>query len=486
VLCFSHIVISAESSGCFEEFRSALAPAIQECLKNNVTNIDFISADQKHSFPCGEDVVQIAMDAWGLSYADLVGLTFFVGPKGVLTRRYRNVVPLIDQGLQGIEHIIGYARKIVCERVLTYTDLATFPERALSCYKRKEMPVTMRDMALAAATDLSATFSNIQAIFGGGFPFYLVENDDLNQLGPTPDSIFKYFLEQHQYFRKKIVPAMQFSEAVDKELNVDVLDQLGMFFGRNKFDEFSKTLRYGIEAPIYVMDGYTVGSYYADTGFDLSEDIWPCQYCTHFHDPAVYQTLTVKRNFNEDCMSCKQTALTLRNVMSCVADIDLVIVVNDDADIAAHRIESFIRQHPQHFVFDTRPRDTILEYTTPLDAFIVTEASIEDAFNRLSSGCREEDVKLSALALWLPIKPHRLDLGTNFVLSCELLSSLDTKWRNKLWTTRRKYASIKEPNEVVSRLQQGSLYHQQLLGVPWISNNIVKKLNRWKDRAKNE
>ena len=480
MLCFSHIVISAEFSYHFEKIRSALAPVIQKCLKNSVITIDFISSDQTRSFPCGRNIVQIATDAWGLECANLVGLTFFVGAKETLTRKYRNVVPLVDQGLQGIEHIIDYTGKIICERVLTYNDIIKIPNQGLSFYKRQEAPVMMRDRAISAAAELSAMFPNIQAIFGGGFPFYLVENDDLNSLGPTPDSILEYFVEQHRYFKKKTISAMKFGETIDKKLNSEVLNQLDLFFGYNKFDIFSGTSR--CEAQ-YVMKDYFVGSYYDDNGFDLVEDIWPCQYCTYFHDSVIFPTIKNKRGFNEECTPCKQTSLKLRNVMGCIADVDLIIVVNDNAESFASELESFMRKHLKHFVYDTRPRDTILEYMIPLDAFVVTKDALEDAFDKLGSGYTEEDIKVPALAIWLPIKSHRLELGTNFALSFELLSSPNAKWCNNLWAARRKYASTKEPKELVQRLQRGSLYHQQLLGVSWILNNVIEKLNRWKNKT---
>ena len=473
-LCFSNIIISAKSFCNFEAFRSALNPTIQECLKNNVI-IDFISADQIQRFPYGENVIQIATDGWGLKFADSVGFTFFVGPNEMLTHKYRNTVPLVDQGLQGIENIINYAKRIICERVLTYKDIIELPNKALDFYERQDTPSVMRDRALSASIELSETFPNIQAIFGGGYPFYLVKNDDLKQLGPPLDSIFKYLIEQKRYFRQKAVSKTQFSEAMDKKLSTELLDQLNLFFGYNRFDEFSEALQGG-------MKNYFLGSYYKDNGFDLIEDIWPCPYCTHFNDPVFFPDLTVKRGFNEECTPCKQTALKLRNIMGCIADVDLVIVVKDNLESNAHEIENFMRHHPEHFVYDTRPKDTVLNYKIPLDAFVITEHELETAFNKLSSGHPEEDIQLEALALWLPIKPHRLDLGTNFALSFELLSSRDSKWHNLLQTVRHKYASIKDPKELVQRLQNGSLYHQQLLEVSWISKNLVEKLDRWKTK----
>ena len=96
-------------------------------------------------------------------------------------------------------------------------------------------------------------------------------------------------------------------------------------FGRNVFDERARYRRYGVQPPEPRMEDYTVETYYRDNGFDLLDDIWPCQYCTRFNDHARFPNLATKRNFNEDCMPCEQTALTLRNVMSCDADVDLVV-----------------------------------------------------------------------------------------------------------------------------------------------------------------
>lgn len=363
---------------------------------------------------------------------------------------------------------------------MTYRDILQFPPRADEYYRRLDTPISRRDKALEVAHTLTTLFPEIRAVFGGGYPFYLVEDDDLNRLGPTPPSILKYLEGQTSYFKAKTCEPDAFEAFAYRSAHSPEVLNLGIEFDYDIYhlDQFEKFEKFGVEAPSHA-DG-TLRDYFNQNFFDLRDDIWPCQYCTHFFDQYKFPNLPMSRGFNEECLPCNQTSLSQRIVMDCSSDIDLIVVVDGEDLASAQQIESYIRQHSSHFIHDSRPQSMILDYTIPLDIFVVNNKHLVMTLDEIAGSANGEDVRLSTLALWLPMRRLKIDLGANFAMAFEPLCLPDASWISRFHSIRRTYAKRVEHRLLVRKLYQNSLYLRQLVSNPWIVENLAAKLERWR------
>lgn len=407
----------------------------------------------------------------------IASLSFFVGSPEHLDRKYCNSVPLALHGGSGIVNVLDYLTRTPSPLVIDYLDILEFIRAARRYYAGVEAPQRALARALRAVDDIRRAFPEITGVFGGGYPFTLVEKDDINRLQQTPPSILAYFDEQLRYYASRVITQQGFDGCRKGPHTVaEVLDKYGIFLGRESFDKYQFT-KYGHTPPPPATDGLTLEDYYARNYFELTSTCWPCNHCTALNNRLWNRAQTPPRNFDDDCLSCRQTMFLLRNVMACSTDIDLVVTTSGVPPNLAERLERFLDGHPEWYAYDTDFQKTMREVRGPLDLFVVSHEAFFETLERIA---REPSIqaRVDSLVVWLPICAHKLKIGANFALACEPLY-LEESDRLRVSQVRRDYARKVDASGLVQDLREFSLYHRQLLSNQQIRDNLRDKLDRW-------
>jgi hypothetical protein len=419
--------------------------------------------------------VLVATDEWGLGAASFVGLQVYLGSEPSLQKKYANTVPLTGHGATGLANVVKKLIDHADKRPLRYADLALMPQKALEFFQRPAAAKVLYEHALSASAKLMRRFQSIRCVFGLGFPYYLARDDKIDNFALTPPSIINYLRSQGRYFSEKIISNSTYLKHEQEWFNRHELRRLGVRPGRSVFDKEWFRL-HGTE-PVESPQEATLSTYYAENCFDLSNAIWPCQYCTYLNNEMLLGKLEVQRGFNEECLGCNQTSLTERNVMACVADLDLLVVTEEDPEGMASAISGYIQDDPALYLHDCNANRAVIDYEPPVDAFVVSEDAVRRFFYEVAQN-PERDNRVAAIATWLPNKAVTLRLGFHFALGFQLLRG-DADYTRLLEKARKQYASKVSVDLIVQLLRRDSLYHRQLLRNASVVRLMHDRVKRW-------
>jgi hypothetical protein len=445
--------------------------------RHDETHIDLLVRRLYDFKVAGHSLISIVNDVWSIKTLEPVSdLNVYVGG-AELSAKHRNTIPLTGQGVEGACNLLSHAAATRCERLASFGDIVSFADTANEFYARSDAPRIMRQKATLAAESLTSDVAEVCAVFGTGYPFYVANAPDGTEAERTPSSILRYFRAQRAYFRSKVAPTAFFNLERFRSFTAANLRSRRLRLRRGIFDRYWYS-KFDAPLPPPPPREATLDFYHAENAFDVEDDIWPCQLCTRLHDRFLFPDQARHRGFNGECLPCRQTSLTERNVMVCAADMDLIAVVDGDPAVLASRLEAHLRNRTPYFLHDTFQLRAIENYEPALDVFVVSEDALAAALADLEE--RGEDAKsLSAHALWVPLRRVDLDLSAHFALAFELLTATGTMWPKRLAQARVGYACHVNVDGLLGRLRKRSFYLRQLLGNRSVTATVRSRLAGW-------
>ena len=403
-------------------------------------------------------------------------LHFHVGTNPL--SKHQRLVPLVEQWDIGLSNILEFFLTHSTFDLLTHLDLTGFPSHSARRYRTSSTASDLYLRAEKVAKALSMQFSEVKAVFGGGYPFYLKSQHEPPAFFPTPNSILKYLTQQSTAFSKRTVTKRQLQRLGAELLDPEQLrNQLNIEVEPNEYEKYEFG-RFG-----YSLDPITTGprqlnEYYSANRFDIGTDPWPCHLCSVLQNKNKFPHQRLEKDFSESCLKCRQTSFLPRNITGCTIDLDLIVVVAGEPASVSDDIWSFVESNLQEYLYDTDFPRTFLTDHGPLDLFLISEQEIGTAFNELANEPNRTDVFVDALALWLPPTKHSLDFAGNYVLDFYPLL-LDESIRIAYERTCVSLATHLDFDSYVDALRASSFYYQQLLENPEVVISMRRRLKWW-------
>jgi hypothetical protein len=408
-------------------------------------------------------------------------LHFHVGALSSLKRQIRGLIPLTGQYEAGVSNVFKYFTSAdLADDAIEYSDLITFVSRARGFFRGDAAASVLLRKHISASSDLAGRFpDDIAAIFGTGFPFYLIEEGLVIADCNTPESILAYFDEQLEYFQRKVLAENVFDDRSAEVFNTgEMADRFGVQVGRNEFDLYEYQ-RMGYPVPVVEKPESDLQGYYNRTCFSITSDIWPCYYCATLQSRDKFPHQLEAMNSNVTCLPCKQTSFMLRNVMSSSPDIDVVVVVRENKETSAEAIRDYILRESPYHIYDSDFHRTVFNNDGPIDLFVTELADILPALRDVNT-CNWFDVTFDSVALWSPSVQYKAQFGLCFPLAFEpVLMKDDVLWR-ELTSSRRMFARQHSSQDILSELSRASFYTRQLVSSANVVRILEARLLRWR------
>lgn len=398
------------------------------------------------------------------------------GPAEALPRKVRNVVPLTGQFGAGVSNALELlARADAPIDLLQHADLVAFADRTRERYAAPDAGVPLHEKAVSAARFIQRSLADdVAGVFGTGYPFYASGPGT-----PPPPSVRSYFDQQATYFRSRCMPDADFERDASACFSRDELPRaVGIPAERNRFDAYLFESR-AQAVPRPPPGPHELREYLEHNCFDVAGDVWPCQLCTALQSRESFPRQRVLKNTNSDCLGCAQTSLMVRNVMGVAPDVDLIVVVDGDADDVAERMKRLLIEDRTYHLFDLEVKRAIIDDDGPLDVFVFELDAMLRALRRLRT--RDwQGTAIPTVALWCPTEhlDGRLDLC--FPLAFEPIVISDVRLRRGYEATRREFGGGATANEIIGFLGEGSDWTQQLMTNPVLVEAVRA---RFDDRA---
>lgn len=408
-------------------------------------------------------------------------LHFHVGNHNCLDRQMRGLIPLTGQYEAGVSNILKYfTNNDLVDEAIDYSDLIRFVANSKAFFRGDDAGRLLLQKHVGASFDLAKRFpEQIVAIFGVGFPFYLIESDLTLSTVSTPESILRYFDIQYEYFQRKVLNEELFKEHSNELFSVEEMaDKFSIEVKRNEFDQYKYQMM-GHPVPVFASIESDLQGYFENACFSIISDIWPCYYCSTLQLGNKYPHQIEVKYTNTTCLPCKQTSLMLRNVMSCTPDIDMVVVVSGDKETLAENIEEYILHESPYYMYDTDFHRTILGNEGPVDLFVTDVAEIANVLQRVIHN-KWFDVTFNSIALWSPRTPYLAQFGLSFPLAFEPVFVKDEMLSRKFVQARRIFAWRYSIQDVLKELSHVSFYTKQLVSNSSVVSILEDRLLRWR------
>ncbi|NBD17284.1 MAG: hypothetical protein GVY04_14440 [Cyanobacteria bacterium] len=430
-----------------------------------------------------ENTITIGASKQSLLLKNRSILHFYVGDKNHLLHKVRGLIPLTEQYQLGLFNIISYfSDRQFVDEAIDYHDIMKFIDKSHRFYASERAVHELFQKHSLVVKCLREKFQDkIVAIFGTGFPFYLLDGleDSLNDKR-TPNSILNYFKIQSAYFNKKIIDEKSYTEKKSQIFNMEDLDKINIFPLLNKFDAY-KYEKLGYPVPLLEKtQGMSLEDYYLNNCFDISSEIWTCYYCSTLQNPDFLPHQLVTRNTNISCLSCKQTSFKLRNIMGHSADLDMVIIAKTNKHELADNIQNYITDESSYHLYDTKFYETFKENDGPIDLFVTDVSDLTSALKRLLLNDWEQ-VTFDSIALWSPNLQHDFQLGIDFALAFEPVFLNDIQLEEAFYITRQQFILKHGIEKIIRKLSDASFYTEQLLSNDDLVETLTNKLRKWCD-----
>jgi hypothetical protein len=193
----------------------------KKILCKNASNITLISnsphliSNIEEKITSFQHSIGIGASDHSLSLARFTQLYFHVGP--AIKNNHRKLIPLNDQYEAGLLNVLRYFSENDFEDSLVENiDLVNFIENSIKFFEQANAASILLQRHNAICLSLIDNFSEkIVAIFGTGFPFYLVNDyGEFSHGTRTPKSILDYLYSQKQYFQSKLSSLKRRNRAV--------------------------------------------------------------------------------------------------------------------------------------------------------------------------------------------------------------------------------------------------------------------------------
>jgi hypothetical protein len=408
-------------------------------------------------------------------------LHFHVGKKAHLLNKVRGLIPLTGQYEVGLLNVTSYfSQRGFKDKAVNYYDLIDFIHRTRKFYSSDTAAYEIMQKHKMAAQCLREKFPDeIVAIFGTGFPFYLLDKGEVLASPRTPNSILEYFNTQALYFSKKVLDEKLFEKDKTNKFTLSELEKINLVPGRNKFD-IDKYEKMGHLPPVLEeIEQRSLEEYYSNNCFDISDDVWPCYYCSTLQNNDLFPEQIEIKDTNITCLSCKQTSFMLRNIMGCSADLDMIIVVNKDKHETAKRIKHYIIKESPYHVYDTKFYETFKENDGPIDLFVTQASDLLPSFEKLLLD-NWVSTSFKSIALWSPSIEHKFQLGIDFALAFEPIFIQNTEFQQDFSIIRKHFVKKHGIKKILSDLSNASFYTEQLLSNNDLVKILISKLKKWK------
>lgn len=408
-------------------------------------------------------------------------LHFHVGAKSYLSKKVRGMIPLTEQYETGLQNIVYYFSSVgFKDQAIDYHDLISFIENSRNFYSSQAANKIIQKHRLVTECLANAFSDEIVAIFGSGFPFYLLDAEGCLSSRETPKSILDYFNVQLDYFKRKIISETSFEDDKKRKFTVHELEMINLFPKRNKFD-IDNYEKMGYSSPLLEDLGYKeLEEYYLSNCFDISDDLWPCYYCSTLQNNDLFPNQIKVKDTNITCLTCQQTSFMLRNIMGCSADLDITVVVKKNKHEVAERIKNFIINKSPYHVYDTKFIETFRENDGPLDLFVTQMSDFLPALSNLLSN-NWLSTSFDSIALWSPTIEHNFQLGIDFPLAFEPVFINNVELQEKLFLMRKQFVLKHGIEKILDQLKYASFYTQQLLSNIELIEILERKFQKWQE-----
>ncbi len=417
-----------------------------------------------------------------LSMAERGALYLHVGEEEVLDRSVRRTIPIWGQYATGVANALSYlVGRDFGDTLIEHGDVVEFVRRSIGFYESPDaVYASLRNHADFCAGLHAAFAGEIVGIFATGFPFYVPQKDIRRGITRTPPSILRYLREQEDYFGSKLIDEDIFSDLLDETFDAnDAWARLGVRLDRNGFDLYEYTS--ARTSPPPSLEHGPLRELLASTAFNVRQDPWPCLLCVTLQAPDLHPDQRVAKDTNETCLRCRQTSLMLRNVAGSSVDLDMVVVVREDAPAAAERIKRHVLDTSEAHLYDLDLRRTICNYDDgPVDLFIATESDLIDALKLMESR-GWLSAGFPTVALWsLTLEGHLFNLGRDFPVAFEPQTPLSTRLEQAFDDARRAFAQKHSAEEVVLALRAHSCAWRQLMSNEEVARSVGERLSQWR------
>lgn len=427
----------------------------------------------------GPVTVAIGSSPADMVWRDHAAIYIHTGPAEAIRDKVGVTIPLTDQNTAGTVNALRWALRArnAPFEIADHGDVAAHAVCCADSYQDPTHPEKMFRHAIDAADELTDTFPEILAILGTGYPFYCTDSSPTPGVGwTTPVSIRTFTQVQAAHFASKLADWLP----RDVPYTEEELRAAGVEPGHSEHSAY-EWIRWGHTPPTGPVKG-TVAEHIRANTLDIGERLWPCHLCTELHDSAKYPDQSWQRAFMVGCLDCGQTPFLPRAVGVLGSDIDLVAVVDiDDAHALAHRISSWIDDHPRWFRHDTRWGSQLGGDHGPLDVFVTDHRKLTEAFAELTNPDYDwMTVTVESTVTWLPPSQISYEIGKYFPLCMELLvDRTDGKFTDTVLNTRAAFVSRATSAEIIDRYQHDSHYLRQLAGTSTVRSVLDERASRW-------
>jgi len=410
-------------------------------------------------------------------------LYFHVGSQDIIKKKTPNFIPLTEQYEYGLSNILSYFLSInFQDYIFDYTDIIKFVSNSRKFFRNKDASNILMKKFYNISQDLKNKFNKeIIAIFGTGFPFYMLDhNGKFLENIKTPESILSYFDQQFEYFKSKLISKKLFTCNKHKNLSIKKMNkEFNINVQMNKFDIY-KYEKMNYKTPLKVTRSSKVVKYYENNCFDIRSNIWPCFYCSKLQNEDFFPDQKISKNTNITCLSCNQTSLKLRNVMSCTADVDVVLVVKENKEYLAKEIRNYILNESNFFIYESDFHKILIDSESPVDIFVADIADLKNSFPLLLKS-NWYSVTFNSIVLWIPNMEYQALLGLCFPIAFEPIFVNDDLFLEQFLFARKKFAEQNSLSDVINRLKTSSFYTEQLMSNNDIILLLKNKLEIWRD-----
>lgn len=440
-----------------------------------------VQTELAHHGVSRDSVVAIGVLERDLELLEAAAIYLHVGHEDVLRRKARNLVPLTGQFGTGVANALDYlSRDDRSIDLLQYSDLVSFVDRTREQYAAPRCGETLLGKGVSAAHFIEQSLpEQVVGVFGTGYPFYLLNGHGHAPPMAPPTSVQSYFEEQAGYFRARCLPEHTFERNASARFDRDDLSRsLGIPATRNRFDAYLFEVHQK-PVPQTPAGPHELREYLEHNCFDVSSDIWPCQMCTTLQSQENFPRQRQLKNTNTDCLGCRQTSLIVRNVMGAASDVDLIVVVRDDADNVAEQLKRRVIEDATYHLFDLELPRAIVHGDGPLDVFIFELNATMQALHRLTTS-DWRNTEIAAVALWCPTAHFDARLDLCFPLAFEPIMISDAELARSYEATTKGFAAGATATEVMNVLHEGSFWTKQLMTNRALADALCARLDRWR------
>jgi hypothetical protein len=428
--------------------------------------------------------VGVGFRAEDLALRESVAVYLHVGRQADIFDSRGVTVPLTEQGAAGVRNALRWAQatQTTPQPWAKHAEVAAHAHHSAAQYRDPAHVHKAERVCREATDELLATFPEVVAVLGTGFPFYCMTDAADPDRDPVPPSIQAYTREQEKLFAGKILPAAVLAYGSERIWTAEELAGHGVDVGQRRANAY-EYLRHGAAPPAAPETGVLVE--FERSGACVRGDRpWPCHLCTTLHDRRRYPEQSWERDFMQSCVRCGQTPNLPRAVGVLSSDIDLVALTAPGVDRRrlAERISDWIDTHPRYFRHDTRWTQQLNGAHGPLDVFVTDTQDFLRAAALMAGPNDWMAVTVRSTVTWLPVTDIDYEVGKYLPLCMELLAerTSGSSFSASLRAARANFADRVTAKQVLDSYRRDSSYLQQLAGNPQVAALLAARNTRWR------